>query len=42
MKSGRVNFRNFLGDFPVHYAALFINKTVNNNYELINGLALYS
>ena len=32
MKSWRVKFRNFLGDFPVHYAALFINKTINNNY----------
>ena len=26
MKSWRVKFRNFLGDFPVHYAALFINR----------------
>ena len=25
-------FRNFLGNFPVHYAALFIKRTVNNNY----------
>ena len=32
MKSWRVKFRNFLGDFPVHYAALFINRTINNNY----------
>ena len=32
MKSWRVKFRNFLGDFPVHYEALFINRTVNNNY----------
>ena len=32
MKSWRGKFRNFLGDFPVHYAALFINRTINNNY----------
>ena len=32
MKSWRVKFRNFLGDLPVHYEALFINTTVNNNY----------
>ena len=42
MKSWRVKFRNFLGDFPVHYAALFINRTINNNYDFINGLASYS
>ena len=32
MKSWRVKFRNFWGDFPVHYAALFINTTINNSY----------
>ena len=32
MKSWRVKFKNFLGDFPVHYAALFIDRTINNNY----------
>ena len=32
MKSWRVKFINFLGDFPVHYAALFIKRTINNNY----------
>ena len=32
MKSWRVKFRNFLGNFPVHYAALFTNMTFNNNY----------
>ena len=42
MKSWMVKFRNFLDDFPVHYAALFINRTINNNYDFINGLALYS
>ena len=31
-KSWKVKFRNFLGNFPVHYAALFINRTINNNY----------
>ena len=41
-KSWRVKLRNFLGDFPVHYAALFINRTINNNYDFINGLASYS
>ena len=32
MKSRSVKFRNFLDDFPVHYTALFINRTNNNNY----------
>ena len=32
IKSWRVKFRNFLGSFPVHYAALYINATINNNY----------
>ena len=32
MKSWKVEFRNFLGDFPVYHAALFINRTINNNY----------
>ena len=32
MKSWRVKFRNFLGDLPVHYEALFINTTISNNY----------
>ena len=32
MKRWRVKFRHFLGNFPVHYAALFINRTINNNY----------
>ena len=32
MKSWRVKFRNFLGVFPGHYAALFLNRTINNNY----------
>ena len=31
MKSWRVKSRNFLEDFPVQYAALFINRTINNN-----------
>ena len=31
MKSWRVKFRNFLGDLPVHFAALFIYKTITNN-----------
>ena len=34
MNGWRVKFRNFLGDFPVYYAALFINRTINNNYNL--------
>ena len=32
MKSWRVKFINFLGDFLVHYAALLIKRTINNNY----------
>ena len=32
IKSWGVKFRNLLGDFPVHYAALFINRTINNNF----------
>ena len=32
MKTWRVKFINFLGDLPVHYAALFINRTINNNH----------
>ena len=32
MKSWRVKFINFLGDFPVYYAALFIKRTINSNY----------
>ena len=32
MNSWRVRFRNFQGNSPVHYAALFINRTINNNY----------
>ena len=31
-KSLRVKFRNFLGNISVHYEALFINRTTNNNY----------
>ena len=31
MKNWRVKFRNFLDRFSVHYEALFINKTINNN-----------
>ena len=42
MKGSRVKFRNFQGDFLVHHAALFINRTINTNYDFINGLALYS
>ena len=42
MKSWRVKFRNFLGYFPVHYAALFIKRTINNNHYFINGLTSYS
>ena len=44
MKSLSVKFKNFLDDFPVHHAALFINRTINNNYihYFINGLASYS
>ena len=42
VKSWIVKWRNFLGNFPVHYAALFINRTINNNYDFINGLASYS
>ena len=34
-KSWRIKFRNFLGDVPVHYAALFINRTINNNYTTL-------
>ena len=40
MKRGRVKFRNFLGDLPVHYAALFVNTTINNNYMTLL-MALY-
>ena len=32
MKNLSVKFRNFLSDFPVYYTALFINRTINNNY----------
>ena len=32
MESWSLNFRNFLDDFQVHYGALFINRTINNNY----------
>ena len=32
MKGWRVKFRNFLCNFPVRYATLFINRTINNNY----------
>ena len=32
MKSWRVKFRNFLGDLPVCYAALFTKRTINNIY----------
>ena len=39
MKSWRVKFRNFLSDFPVHYAALFINRTINNNYMILSWCA---
>ena len=35
-KNWRVKFRNSLGDFPVHYAALFINRTINNNYMTLS------
>ena len=30
--SWRVKFRNFLGNLPVHSAALFINRTIKNYY----------
>ena len=36
MKSRIVKFRNFVGDLPVHYAALFIKRTVNNNYMTLS------
>ena len=45
MKSWRVKFRNFLGNFPVHYAVLFINRTIiYRTIDLINcnGLISYS
>ena len=29
MKSWRVKFRNFLGNLPVHYATLFVNRTTS-------------
>ena len=32
MKSRSVKFRHFLDNFPVHYAALFKNRTINNNH----------
>ena len=32
MESWSLNFRNFLDNFSVHYGALFINRTINNNY----------
>ena len=32
MKNLSVKYRNFLSDFPVYYTALFINRTINNNY----------
>ena len=32
MNSWRIKFRNFLGNFPVHYAVLFINRAINNCY----------
>ena len=32
IKSWSAKFINFLDDFPVHYAALFINRNINNNY----------
>ena len=32
IKSWRVKVRNFLDNFLVHYAALCINRTINNNY----------
>ena len=32
MKSCSVKFRNSLNDFSVHYAALFMNRTINKNY----------
>ena len=32
MKSWRGKLRHFPNDFPVHYAALFIDRTINNNY----------
>ena len=35
MKSWRVKFINFLGDVPVHYVALLIKRTINNNYMLL-------
>ena len=27
-----LKINSFLGHFPIHYAALLINRTVNNNY----------
>ena len=41
MKSWRVKFRNFLGNFPIHYADLIINRLLKL-YDFINGLASYS
>ena len=38
IKSWREKIRNFLGGFPFHYVPLFINRTINNNYDFINGL----
>ena len=35
-KKWRVKFRNSLGHFPVHYVALFINRTINNNYMTLS------
>ena len=32
MKSWRAKLRNFLGDSPFHYAALFVSRTINNNH----------
>ena len=41
MKNWRVKFRNFLGNFPDHYAALFVNRTINNNYMTLIMAFLY-
>ena len=41
MKSWRVKFRNFLGNFPVNYADLIINRLLKL-YDFIHGLASYS
>ena len=36
IKSSRVKFINFPDDFPIHHAALFINRTINNKYMTLS------